>query len=333
MRLHISSSSLSDAQMCRKKFYYSHILGYRPKKVSRSLSIGKVIHECFDMHSRGEQDIIKHIEQSYNMPVSDLEVERQLVDKYTVLGMWVNYPHATVDFKTVKSEFEFMVPLDGLRGVTLRGRVDGVVQHNGKLWIREFKTTSWDMAEYERKASVSSQGAAYIYGVSKYLGVEISGIIYDILKKPRLRKRVSDTSQDFADRIYQDYKDRPEFYFPPRYMSYRSSKEIAEFEKDTVVLTKDLRRRIKHKDWYRNTDSCYAFKSECPYKTICWDDNPDNGLIDSLYTKGGGSIMKCPKCDGSRWKTKIKNVKWECRKCGHIKMRDNDKGEVYETKG
>ena len=27
----------------------------------------------------------------------------------------------------------------------------------------------------------------------------------------------------------------------------------------------------------------------------------------------------CPKCDNSYWKTKIKHIQWQCRKCGYIK--------------
>ncbi len=36
-------------------------------------------------------------------------------------------------------------------------------------------------------------------------------------------------------------------------------------------------------------------------------------------------IKPCEKCGHNRWKTKVKNKQWECRKCGHIR------GEQDET--
>lgn len=30
----------------------------------------------------------------------------------------------------------------------------------------------------------------------------------------------------------------------------------------------------------------------------------------------------CEKCEYNRWKTKIKGQKWECRKCGNIRTKE-----------
>ena len=35
----------------------------------------------------------------------------------------------------------------------------------------------------------------------------------------------------------------------------------------------------------------------------------------------------CPKCKYNRWKTKIKGKKYQCRKCGYIKIKEGNNEE------
>jgi hypothetical protein len=292
MILDLSYTSSASARSCTKKFYYGNVLGLIPKKTTSALTIGSVIHECFDSLFKGKSktDILTDIKNTFRKSQSESldpnEQERLTIDEYTVLGMWNNYPMNEMEFEEVHPEESFKVKLDGLRGVYLTGRVDGLVKRQGKWWIREVKTTSMDRRSFQSKASVSYQASGYIYGIEKQFNNKIEGIVYDVIKRPLLRRKVEESAMDFGERIYDDYRDpkKKEFYYD-RHFSYRTSKEISEFEKDMVELAKDIRVRKRVGNWYRNTDSCYSFNSECPYKKICWIDNPDEGLINSLYER------------------------------------------------
>lgn len=33
---------------------------------------------------------------------------------------------------------------------------------------------------------------------------------------------------------------------------------------------------------------------------------------------------ECPRCKETKWQTKIKGKKWECRNCGYIKEEQNE---------
>ncbi len=292
MTLNLSYSSTADARSCTKRYYYKNILGLEPRTTTSALSIGSTIHECFEMffNKTPAAEILQHIDDVYKKELSksltEAEEERLLIDKYTCLGMWVNYPFSEMEFEEVIPEKNFKVRLGNLRGVRLTGRVDGLVKRHGKWWIREVKTTSLDKRAFQSRASVSYQAAGYMYGVLKEPHTSLCGVVYDMIKRPLLRRGAHETAEDFGKRIFTDYAkpDKKEMYYD-RYYSYRTEKEILEFERDMIILARDLRRRIRMNNWYRNTDACFSFNSECPYKKICWEEKPDPSLVEALYER------------------------------------------------
>jgi hypothetical protein len=263
-----------------------------PKKISSALTIGSVFHGCFDLYfqKKPQNEIVAYIDKTFADTVArsldPSEIEKLTIDKWSVMGMWVNYPFNDMEFEKVYPEKAFRVKLDGLRGIYLRGRVDGLIVRNGKYWVREVKTTSMDRRQFQSKSSVSYQAAGYIYGIEKSENIKIEGVIYDVITRSKLRRRKDETADSFGKRIFNDYADpcNKDFYYD-RFFSYRSANEIVEFEKDLVALARELRTRVREGKWYRNTDACYNWNTECPFKKICWVENPDKGLIDSLYER------------------------------------------------
>lgn len=291
MVLNLSYSSAADLRSCTKKYYYKNILGLEPKVTTSALTVGSTIHECFEMYFKKvpAQEIIQHIEAVYKEGLTratELDQERMTIDRYTCLGMWTNYPFSEMEFEEVIPEKEFKVRLGSLRGVYLKGIVDGLVRRQGRWWIREVKTTSLDKRAFQSKASVSYQAAGYMYGIHKETNSKLCGVVYDVIKRPLLRRGAHETAEDFGKRIFADYAraDKKEMYYD-RYYSYRTEKEIQEFEKDMVILAGDLRRRIRMGNWFRNTDNCFTFNSECPFRKVCWEDKPDPGLMEALYER------------------------------------------------
>ena len=290
--LNLSYSSTADARSCWKRFYYKDIVGYIPKKRESSLGVGTVIHECFDLHfnKASLQDVLTHIENSYNKIISEElnpnEVERFTIDKSVCMGMWMSYPFSDMGFQEVLPEKKFEVKLGNMHGVKLVGRIDGLIKKDDKWWIREVKTTSLSQQQFQGRAAVSYQASGYIYGIEKQEKIKVHGVLYDTIKRPLLRKRVTESASEFADRIVADYANpkNKDFYYD-RYYSYRSDKEMEEFEIDMIKLAREIRTRKRKDDWYRNTDACWTFGKECPYKRICWVDKPNDDMIDAYYER------------------------------------------------
>ena len=289
--LKVSSSQCSLARSCWQKYKFHYMDGLRPKKRSSSLSLGLVLHKCFDMHYQGSdtKKIMQYISTTFDDEMSKASLPDQediLLNKYTAIGMWLYYPNKNLNFQEIESEKEFETRLGNLRGVRFVGRVDGDVKQNNTWWVRDVKVTGLGLRQFEGRASISYQASAYIYGLAKVTGKKIQGVFFDVIKRPLLKKRVDETGEDFGRRIMDDYGDakKQKMYYT-RHYTYRSPRNIQNFLDDTIKVTREIRTRRRTNDWYRNTDACWSYNTECPYRRICFAAKPDEQVVDMFYTR------------------------------------------------
>jgi len=276
--LEVSNNSASIARACWMKYKFYRIDQLRPIHKDRALTLGQVVHKAFEQIYEGVplQDILQRITDSYDAQLKlcfPEDKEDLIIDKATALGMVEYYPEEFHVFQDNKSEREFSVPL--CRGVRLVGRIDGDVRFSNARWIRELKTTGTDLKQFKKRCDVSYQGSGYKFALEKETGVNYEGVMYDIIRKPRLYKRVNDNAEEFAKRIYADYAStrldvaKKKSYFE-RHYSYRNSYQMECFERDMVKLAKEIRIRTRKNDWLRNPDSCMLYNRLCEYHPICW---------------------------------------------------------------
>jgi len=285
--LEISHNSMSIAKSCWRKYYWTYHEGLKPTHSSSALSLGQTIHEAFDMFYKGfsSSEVTQYIIDKFDTDIANCspnDVEDLVIARYTAIGMFSYFPTKDLtDFDKIESEQEFDVPV--ARGVRLVGKVDGLVEKDGVRWVRELKTTGLHFPQFEKKSRISAQATAYTYAMNK-LGKPTTGIIYDYIKKPLLRKRQDEDMNDFGKRIMKDYRERPGMYYRRHYV-YRTEQEIKMFEEDMFALVADVKEKRDKKDFYRNTDGCYNFNSECPFYKICHTPNPDPLTLKLYFTK------------------------------------------------
>jgi len=275
--LEISVNSLSTIRGCPMKYKWHYIDGYTPYKKSNHLTLGSAIHSAFDMYYNKfpDEEVMKACKDMIDAEISKAspaESEDLHLLKYVLLGMWINFPKSLSSFNKIDPELKFRIKL--FDDIWFVGRVDGLVRDDeGRLWVRELKTTSMSFQQFERRSKTATQGTAYVWAMRK-LGHPVVGMMYDFIKKPLLRKGVRDDVDTFGARIMDDYKKRPEFYFK-RHFSYRNEEELALFEEDLLKTALEIRDRAKNNNWCRNQDQCWNFNSECPYLKICFQKVPD----------------------------------------------------------
>jgi hypothetical protein len=222
--------------------------------------------------------------------VDPFEREDVEISKYTAIGMWNYYPFKNLaEFDENDTEKEFNISFGNMRGIRFKGRVDGLVKLNNQWWIREVKTSGLTPRQFSGRMNTSVQATGYVYAMKK-LGYDVQGVMYDVIKKPLIRKRTTDSVDSYGQRIIEMYKNdnlRPtvdrEFY--SRHLIYRSPLQLEQYVQDTEELIRDIRRHKKHGNWYRNLDQCWNYNTECPYARICFADKPDKLTMELYYEK------------------------------------------------
>ena len=287
----ISNNSSSVARSCWKKFYWRYNQKLTPIRQSAALNLGRSIHEAFDLFYTGTsiQDVLVHIKKEFDDELAQAlpeDSEGLVIQKFTALGMFANFPYFNTHFDEIKSEMEFRIKL--MRGVWFNGRVDGLVKKDGLWWLRELKTTGQTQRQFNQRIATASQGTAYVWAMKK-LGYDVKGIMYDYIKKPLLRKRVSENQYDFGSRVLTDYRKKQDFYYGQIY-SYRTQQDIDLWEQDAISLAREMMGKRRSLRYYRNTQACYNFNSECPYKKICFEETPDSLTLQLYFKKNGKPI-------------------------------------------
>lgn len=290
----LSHSKASRARQCWKKYDFRYNKHLKPKSKHPKMFLGKIYHKALHLHNSGayQSEVLDYINDEYNSLISEAEFvdqESLLLDKYTCVGMYLSYPWKELtQWEELYPEEEFEVELTD--EVQYRGRVDKLVKWNGHWWLWEYKTTGLYEKAFQQRCDVSPQCAGNIWAVAKERELPIAGMIFDGVRRPKLRKRKSEDTDEFGERIQQNYLDRAEFYHL-RYPVYKQPKDIDLWYADTCQLASDILTREETGEWYRNTESCYRFFSECPYKKICMSSEPDPLTVELYFdnTHEGGT--------------------------------------------
>lgn len=291
--LKVSHNALSIAQTCWQKYKWQYIDRYKPKRKPTALTLGASIHTAFEMFYKGSSDseVIQWLTTSYDDEIANLspeEAEDKTIEKYTVLGMWTFYPDKDLSgYEDLMVEKEFSVMLGNLRNVRFVGRVDGLIKKDGVWWVRELKTTGLTPNQFRARSDQSPQASGYVYAMRK-LGYDVAGVQFDIIKKPLLRKRQSETCLDFSKRIMFDYledskKPHNERKAYLRMDQYRTKVQMKHWEESAIEKTKDIREKRRHGRFTRDTSACWKYNSLCPYNKICYMDDPDKLTLELFY--------------------------------------------------
>jgi hypothetical protein len=269
------------------KYKKKYIDGLKPIKKAYALHIGEVLHLAFDMYYRGgsDADVTKHITAYMDNIISEvdpIEQEEYTIQKYTVLGMWQNFPYKDLSlFSEIKSEQELRVPISA--GVEFVCKIDRLLtlKKTGLVWLGELKSSGLPFQNFTNRVGTSPQATAYVWAL-RQKGINASGVLYDFIKKPLLRKGVKDNCDSYGRRILEDYKIRPDIYYG-RHYEYRSDWQIKMFEKDLEYTISNIIATRNSDSFYRNQEACWHYNSECSFKKICFSETIDPLMLQLYY--------------------------------------------------
>lgn len=132
-------------------------------------------------------------------------------------------------------------------GSYTNGKVDEVVEFQGEVWGRDYKTTSKSRDFFKRGLVPNDQFKRYTYKLGKLTGRTVRGLIIQVLYNSRTTK-----TGDKGPEIYEEYVEV-------------TKAELERWEQDSIVWNKIL-------DVCRETDTWPASEVNCawcPYHRVC----------------------------------------------------------------
>lgn len=245
---------------CRQKFDYRYNRCIVPVENMTALSFGSGVHTGLETWFK-TGDAKLAVEMTSRADLSDVDNAKAqaLVDGYC-------YHYDTEAFTVIDIEHEFATPLTnpttGRKSRTweLSGKIDGIIEQDGELFILEHKTTSKADGDYLDRIEIDMQLVFYALAVQETFGRPVAGALYDILEKPAIRLKTNETIEAFKARLHDDITHenyvRRLIRFAPGFLTQRHKMIWA------------VCREIAHGTVCPNTSECLKYGA-CPYLRLC----------------------------------------------------------------
>lgn len=267
----LSSSAKREYNFCPRAFFYSIVLGFKPKEWVPVFTWGTSYHLFREVLSRtyGYAD---------DTPRKfDEEKAREAYKEAasTAIMYWIKNSQSTLntkyDFMTVdrlsktllegfmiwsrerKSGAITVLQVEQLLTVQLpdrhyvSARIDEIIDWNGRLWGRDFKTTSQSLDYYDKGLTPNDQFTRQTYIESKLSGRPVEGVIVDVMYNARPTKK--DTKG-------------PE---GRRFLANRTEFELNTWERNEIQDRKTLAMYRAEDNYPMRESQCYS----CKFRSVC----------------------------------------------------------------
>jgi hypothetical protein len=282
----LRQSSEKSYQLCKRYYGWERIENLAPVSIQWNLVFGTATHKFLEERGRGTDlpkavDIaVKNLEEAtkHKLQGEDVTIYEEYVHMLRNVGplydaYWKDDAHA---FIPLGQEIKGRVPVgDPKEKVFLVFKTDKIVNYLGQLWLIDHKTMRKNDDREFAKYEMDIQPTAYIYGVSKVLGIRVAGIIIDGIIKTKV----------------------PQFR---RESFLRSDAELEEFQLEFVEMCKEIAWRMNRvrngENWkivfYKNTGACFHWGKACAMLKLCAKDTP---VMRMYYEKRDPDYMDDPR--------------------------------------
>ena len=268
MRHHVTS--LTSFLDCPRKYSYRVKDGLQPVFDGVARPVGSAIHKGLealyagDPHPVGvayeryyqdfDEDVAARLTASQER---DVEKGWKQVERCLQLYPWG--PGEFDGIVALEREFEARIPFypnnpeaPPTVWADIVGTVDRIVEHNGKNWIHDIKSTGLEIEHIRQSHSLSWQYPAYKWLVESN-GIEVAGVIVEYVKKPRVGVKASGELGKVGD---------PGYLRDPIVVTNQRLAEFGKWAAKILALVDEGFDEM-------NPQSCYAYGRTCPYIDMC----------------------------------------------------------------
>lgn len=317
MRDTLTCSSLKTFRNCRKNYYLRHEKCLTSAEESVAQYLGSIIHSALEkLYTGRNNEIANDIQAAF--PGRDMN-DKQRHDWHlakAMIGGYINH-YANESLSVIAVEKEFSAPIinpetgAASRTFIMRGKVDAIVEIDGENFIMEHKTASSIDSGYIERLPMDWQTMLYAHYIEQSTGLKITGILYNVIAKSKIRRGMGETAEEFEARRARliaksktgkstakqkvaetdgDFEARLALEYNNPNMYHREKLYLRADLMETLVveiweLTQQILLSRRSGNWYRNTDVCFNYNRPCRYWPIC-SSNDSQIVIDSLYKIG-----------------------------------------------
>lgn len=301
LRQALTYSALSTFQTCRRRYrhrYEDHLV---PVAKAHALAFGSVTHQWLEVWHRDRtleaaQAIIDHAYVNRRAEPGELR------DWHYQTAMLRAYAQqfAGDTFTVIALEKEFSGRLENpatghrSRRFFVRGKVDGIVQRADEVLLLEHKTAGTLTGDYVERLGMDLQIQLYAHYARTTLDQPVTGILYNVLVKPRLaqaegeteeqyqarcaeliaasktgktsaKRKVPETDEEFQTRLAAWFTAEPRF---TRIELLLDADTLANVRQQIWDIGQEILVARREGRWHQNGRACFGFGT-CPYWPIC----------------------------------------------------------------
>jgi len=324
----LTYSALRDFRNCRRRYHNRFVREIVPVERNANLVLGDGFHRALESWFRLDVEgqtkdaeavarILAEIDALYKDRDASPEQRRLWHLNRAMFQGYVTH-YATEPFLIVAVEKEFAAPLVNpatgrqSRTFAMRGKVDLLVQMigAGEFYIVEHKSAAQISGDYIDKLPLDLQVALYAHYLAQDMGIVISGVIYDVVGKAKLKQGEGETEEEFAARRAEliaksktgtssakrkmpesdeEYAARLAEKYDDPAMYCRETLLLSQDDiRETVAEVWELSQQIivarREGKWWRNTDQCFGINRTCPYFPLCRSNDSPN-VLENFYCR------------------------------------------------
>lgn len=281
-------SSIICAKKCKRMYFLRIVLGFIPKEHPQYFGFGSCYHRFREtlenLFMAADPTLRKTKEWQLTALEPSIESARalwklkkmrdpQLGDKWDFLTVGRLLESCLTAFKhwqrekergsieVIATEQNFIVPLPD--GTLVAGKADQIVKWNGKVWGRDFKTSSKEQnAYFKRTLDPNDQFTRYTWAEGELAGVALEGQIVEVLYNAKSTKKE---------------QKGPEIH---THLATRSSEQIKSWVDQQMFYNKILT-LMRDEDMYPMEEASCQF---CAYHSVC-SKGSENGMMNKLESE------------------------------------------------
>lgn len=287
---------------CRKKAYWRFVERLEPVDLAWNLRFHRLIVRSLGLWHKDAnlREVLEHIDSQCGARATNAEEQRAWhLASAMMTGYSRLYGEGELDVISIDERFrsDIVNPATGAksRSFAIDSHVNGLARIDGRNYLVEHRTTSTLDEDYLQRLWADFQVTLRANYIEKHLDTPISGVVYDILVKSRLRQSAGETAAAFATRKAallaksKSGKTKAKRQLPESDAAFAARlaakycepgmfhREIVDFDaqrraelsSELWELTQSLLDARRRDAWYQNTSFCFHYRRPCEYLALC----------------------------------------------------------------